>query len=302
MIGSVTASAQATRTWVSGVGDDANPCSRTAPCKTWAGAISKTAVGGEIDALDPGGFGVVTITKSITLDGGAGLSSILGAGSTGITINLNNPADTAKTVRIRNLSINGANGTPSPGFNGIRVQGEANLFVEHCTIFGFNSVGIDFEPSLGTTSQLWVTDTILSSNNTGGILIKPAAGVAARATLDKVRLEKNQTAGLRAEDRAIVTVRDSVSANNSANGFLAVSTAQPVELNLESVVSTHNGTNGIKSEGPGAVVRLSNVTVVSNNTGLTTASGGTFLSFGNNKVAGNGPGGDGVTPPTTPVK
>jgi hypothetical protein len=302
MIGSVTASAQATRTWVSGVGDDVNPCSRTAPCKTWAGAISKTAVGGEIDALDPGGFGAVTITKSITLDGGGTFASILGAGTTGIIINLNNPADTAKTVKIRNLSINGVNGSTSPGLNGIRVQGEANLFVEGCTIFGFNSVGIDFEPSLGTQSQLWVTNTILTSNGTGAILIKPAAGVAARATLDKVRMEKNQTAGLRAEDRAIVTVRDSVSASNSANGFLAFSTAQPVELNLESVVSTHNGTNGIKSEGPGAVVRLSNVTVVSNNTGLTTASGGTFLSFGNNKVAGNAPGGDGVTPPTTPVK
>jgi hypothetical protein len=302
MIGSVTASAQATRTWVSGVGDDANPCSRTAPCKTWAGAISKTAVGGEIDALDPGGFGAVTITKSITLDGGGTFASILGAGTTGIIINLNNPADTAKTVKIRNLSINGVNGGTSPGFNGIRVQGEANLFVEGCTIFGFNSVGIDFEPSLGTQSQLWVTNTILTSNGTGGVLIKPAAGVAARATLDKVRMEKNQTAGLRAEDRAIVTVRDSVSASNSANGFLAFSAGQPVELNLESVVSTHNGTNGVKSEGAGAVVRLSNVTVVSNNTGLTTASGGTFLSFGNNKVAGNTPGGDGVTPPTTPVK
>src|SRR5438477_3797204 len=47
--------AQATRTWVSGVGDDVNPCSRTAPCKTFAGAISKTAGGGEIDVLDPGG-------------------------------------------------------------------------------------------------------------------------------------------------------------------------------------------------------------------------------------------------------
>src|SRR3982751_3731335 len=62
-----SASAQATRTWVSGVGDDANPCSRTAPCKTFAGAISKTANGGEINCLDPGGFGGVTITKSITI-------------------------------------------------------------------------------------------------------------------------------------------------------------------------------------------------------------------------------------------
>src|SRR2546426_6768037 len=77
------AQAQATRTWVSGVGDDANPCSRTAPCKTFAGAISKTFIGGEIDALDPGGFGAVTITKSITIDGAGTLASILSSGVNG---------------------------------------------------------------------------------------------------------------------------------------------------------------------------------------------------------------------------
>src|SRR5262245_5393718 len=81
------AQAQATRTWVSGVGDDANPCSRTAPCKTWAGAISKTADCGEIDALDPGGYGAVTITKSITLDGTGTLASILNSGTTGVIVN-----------------------------------------------------------------------------------------------------------------------------------------------------------------------------------------------------------------------
>src|SRR5437763_15709854 len=97
------ASAQATRTWVSGVGDDVNPCSRTAPCKTFPGAISKTATGGEIDALDPAGFGVVTITKSITLDGGtgAGWASILGAGTNAIVDNA-----AAATVTLRHLSIN----------------------------------------------------------------------------------------------------------------------------------------------------------------------------------------------------
>src|SRR6202521_6181403 len=80
--------AQATRTWVSGVGDDVNPCSRTAPCKTWAGAISKTAAGGEIDALDPGGFGALTITKPITLEGNGTLASTLSSGVNGIVINI----------------------------------------------------------------------------------------------------------------------------------------------------------------------------------------------------------------------
>src|ERR1700685_2469466 len=109
----VPASAQATRTWVSGVGDDANPCSRTAPCKTWAGAISKTAAGGEIDALDPGGFGALTITKSITLDGGGGqVASVLTTGTPGITISANQSSD---VVILRNLRFNGLLNSGSPG-------------------------------------------------------------------------------------------------------------------------------------------------------------------------------------------
>src|SRR6202163_404687 len=86
MLQTAPAQAQATRTWVSGVGDDVNPCSRTAPCKTFAGAISKTAAQGEINCLDPGGFGTVTITKSITLDCDSGAGGILASGTFGITI------------------------------------------------------------------------------------------------------------------------------------------------------------------------------------------------------------------------
>src|ERR1700691_5524079 len=105
--------AQATRTWISGVGDDANPCSRTAPCKTFAGAISKTAGGGEIDALDPGGFGALTITKGITIDGGGGqVASVLVSGTNGINV----AAPVTDAVTIRNLSINGI----GSGIDGIR--------------------------------------------------------------------------------------------------------------------------------------------------------------------------------------
>jgi len=135
-----TAQAQATRTWVSGVGNDADPCSRTAPCKTFAGAISKTAAGGEINALDPGGFGAVTITKSITIDGGGGqVASTLVAGTNGIVIN----AGATDTVTLRNIRINGVVGTPSPGLNGVRFLAGAALHIEHCTIFGFSQIGID---------------------------------------------------------------------------------------------------------------------------------------------------------------
>ena len=108
-----TASAQATRTWVSGVGDDANPCSRTAPCKTFAGAISKTAAGGEISVLDPGGFGTVTITKAMTINGGGTLAGILAAGVPGVIVN----AGSTDTVVLRGLSIEGT----STASHGVRL-------------------------------------------------------------------------------------------------------------------------------------------------------------------------------------
>src|SRR6266567_3980764 len=107
------AQAQASRTWVSGVGSDANPCSRTAPCKTFAGAISKTAAGGEIDALDPGGFGAVTITKAITIDGGGGqVASVLVSGTNGIIVQ----AGVNDVVTLRNIRIDGI----GSGLNGVR--------------------------------------------------------------------------------------------------------------------------------------------------------------------------------------
>ena len=118
------ASAQATRTWVSGVGDDVNPCSRTAPCKTFAGAISKTAAGGEINCLDPGGFGAVTITKSITIDCTGTLGGILASSTTGVIVN-----GAGAIVNLRGLEING--GPPNlPGVNGIRYLQGARLNVD----------------------------------------------------------------------------------------------------------------------------------------------------------------------------
>src|SRR5438270_1593414 len=110
------ANAQATRTWVSGVGDDANPCSRTAPCKTFAGAISKTASPGIINCLDPGGFGAVTITKSITIDCTGTFGSVLSSGVQGIVINTGLTTD---KVVLRGIDINGAGTTL--GTNGVNI-------------------------------------------------------------------------------------------------------------------------------------------------------------------------------------
>src|SRR5215472_10132522 len=138
VLGTTITYGQASRTWVSGVGDDVNPCSRTAPCKTFAGAIVKTAAGGEIDALDPGGFGAVTITKSITFDGGGGqVASILTAGSPGVNI----IAQSSDVVILRNLRIFGAlqaSATQAPGTIGVQILAASRVVIEKCVIFGFN--------------------------------------------------------------------------------------------------------------------------------------------------------------------
>ena len=168
------AQAQATRTWVSGVGDDVNPCSRTAPCKTFAGAISKTARGGEISALDQGGFGAVMITKSLTIDGTGVLASILAVGVTGITINITDATDIEKTVRIRGLSINGA----GKGKFGILVTAANRVSVEDTVIDGCD-LGINI-----FAGEVFVGNTTISNNKGAGINVEntPTARVGVSDT------------------------------------------------------------------------------------------------------------------------
>src|SRR4051794_36362931 len=140
--------AQATRTWVSGVGDDVNPCSRTAPCKTFAGAISKTFINGEIRCLDPGGFGSLTITKSITVDCHDMPAFVLASGATAcFTINLTVSAnDPLQTVRLRNINCNGtgASGTigTRTGLRGVNILSAKHVFLDDMRIDGFVNEGV----------------------------------------------------------------------------------------------------------------------------------------------------------------
>jgi parallel beta helix pectate lyase-like protein len=252
---------QATRTWVSGVGDDANPCSRTAPCKTWAGAISKTAASGEIDALDPGGFGAVTITKAITIDGN-NWGSTLVAGTNGIVV----AAGTADTVIIRNISIDGL-GTAGASLNGVSVTSGGSVLIEHANIFNFASDGILF----ASPGVLHVKDAYVSGAGSVGIRLSTGKG-----NLDNVRVE-NSNFGIYSLGNLTV----SRSVVSGATGR-AVSTSSGATLNLEGCTISESGT-GVYSSG---VITLSNTTVTDNTTGLTT-SGGTIVSYGNNRVYGN---------------
>src|SRR5581483_6853723 len=199
------AQAQATRTWVSGTGDDANPCSRTAPCKTFAGAISKTAPAGEIDALDPAGYGAVTITKAITIDGGA-YASVLVSGTNGIVVQ----AGATDKVVLRNLSINGL-GT---GINGIRFLAGDRLHVESCVVFGFTTYGLD----VASAGHVYLKDTILRDNGGGGLSVNPPTG-SAIVSVDRSRFEGNAGFGVHVKGNALATVRGSEASGNTAAGF-----------------------------------------------------------------------------------
>ena len=278
LLAATGAFAQASRTWVSGVGDDANPCSRTAPCKTFAGAISKTAAGGEINAIDPGGYGGVTITKAITIDGQGTMASVLVAGTNGIVIN----AGANDVVILRNLEIQGLNQTGTPGLNGIRFIAGGQLHVENVNIYGFGQQGIDFNPA--GASDLFARNLSVRNNTQGGLWIHPTGTGTAVAAIADSALDGNGR-GLRAEDGSIVVVRNSHAAGNVANGFVGVGVSRSVDITLENVVSAGNGATGVYA-GALTSIKLSNTMTTRNNAGWQ-AAGGTITSFGNNRVIDN---------------
>ncbi|MEK6302811.1 MAG: right-handed parallel beta-helix repeat-containing protein [Acidobacteriota bacterium] len=270
---SSVAQAQATRTWVSGVGDDANPCSRTAPCKTFAGAISKTAACGEISVLDPGGFGAVTITKSITINGDGTLAGILAANVNGIIVN----AGVNDVVTIRNVSINGA----CTALNGIRYLAGKHLRVENCTIYGFtgaSSAGIDGANTVA--GEMSIVNTSIS-NCTTGIRTANIAGNN-NASISNCRVQRGTT-GIQSRGSGNVTVSDSVISHQTGNGLLADNSAT---LNAERCVASNNGT-GANAFTATSTLRISGCSFFNNATGVNVAAGSTSDTFQNNSIFGN---------------
>ncbi len=251
------AQAQATRTWVSGVGSDANPCSRTAPCKTWAGAISKTAPGGEIDALDPGGYGAVTITMSMTLDGGGGqVASTLVAGTNGIVV----AAGATDIVVIRNVRLQGVygNGTPpSPGLSGIVFNSGKTLVVDNCDITGFSVNGV----SVSGAGNVAINNTRIENVANAGIGV---GAVAALVEVDNTRIYQTK---------------------------FGVAVGAGASLLFSRSVSSFASTQGVHADGGGVLV-LDNSVISFNQQAI----GGASQSFANNKIINNVSAGTAPTP------
>jgi hypothetical protein len=216
LLSGAPASAQATRTWVSGVGDDANPCSRTAPCKTFAGAISKTTAGGEINVIDPGGFGALTITKSITIRADHVEAGVLVAGTNGIVV----AAGPTDKVILEGLDFQGL----GSGINGVNFTSGLVLIIDRCNIQGFNSSGVNVASSTAGARAVIKNSTIYFNGvsgtaNTGGVTVQ---GSSAIAEIVDTLIQNNQNYGVQVTGaanfaafiRSVVIPTGIVSVNN----------------------------------------------------------------------------------------
>jgi hypothetical protein len=278
VLGTTVMYGQASRTWVSGVGDDANPCSRTAPCKTFAGAISKTAAGGEIDALDPAGYGALTITKAITIDGGGGqVASVLVSGTNGIVVQAG-PSD---VVILRNLRFNGI-GT---GINGIRFLSGKDLNVESCYIFGFTTNGLDIALNQATPASVHVFHSVFKNNGNAGIRATNAIAPSVKVAIDYSEIALD-TIGVEAASHSSVEINNSMISAAVSDGVKADSTTGADSLIGIDHSEIINGGNGATSTAGSVVI---GDTTIAYNTGTAfNKTTGNMFTFSDNRVHDNG--------------
>jgi hypothetical protein len=288
------ASAQATRTWVSGVGDDVNPCSRTAPCKTFAGAISKTATNGEINCLDPASYGAVTITKAISIVCQYTEAGALGTlGSNAIVVN----APAAADVYLSGLDLQGA----ATGLNGVRFIAGGSLTIENCLVRNFGAAsghGISFQPT--GASRLVVRNCTIASNGAAGsgsgIFIAPTTATGnARVQILDSRIVNNLNEGIRVDatgttNGAAINVNiENSQVTGGATGIVIAGNAGNSSIKTTIINSVvNNNTIGLHSFGPGSRIEVGLSTITDNTTPLQFSGGGVIFSYGNNRTSGNG--------------
>jgi len=268
------AQAQATRTWVSGVGDDANPCSRTAPCKTFAGAISKTAPKGEINVLDPGGFGAVTITKAITIRSECVEAGVLVSGTNGIIV----VAGAGDDVNLEGLDIEGL-GT---GLDGIKFQSGHHLHVENCEIRQFTQQAIELTMNQNTAATLTVNNCRIFNNTNVAIRVQNTGTGLTTAQVNNTRIHF-AAIGVDVLNNGQATVSNSVISNVTNQALVAENSAI---LNADFCTLSNNGT-GISAFSSGSTIRFANCAIFNNGTGVNVAGGATGDRFGSSALFGN---------------
>jgi hypothetical protein len=308
-IASTAAYGQAARTWVSGVGDDVNPCSRTAPCKTFAGAISKTSAGGEINCLDPGGYGGVTITKSITIDCEDTQGSILASGINGVSVN-DSASGFPNTINVvlRGISINGsgtgvqnASGNPGSGLVGVNFTSGASLVLEQVIIQDFNAgTATGVRIATGGSTRTYINNSTIINNGLGaaggGIQVTPTgAGGTARVVVTNSRIEDNTNNGFRVDTTGNTNVGgvnvtiDNTSISGNVNGVVVNAPVGTTTINVmlqNAEVSNNTGT-GLLASGATARIRVGNTAITGNATGVSAGGGGIINTYGTNRLNGN---------------
>jgi hypothetical protein len=293
------------RTWVSGAtGDDTNPCTRAAPCKTFQAAHDATIAGGEVDILDGGEFGLLTITKAITIaNDGAGTAAITpNSGNDGVDV----VTGASDVVVLRGVTINGINA--GAGEVGIQVAGGGSLLVDHCEIRGFQAgggtTGIFFSHQFNSNGKLVMKDSVLSNNGssaTANLWIRPNGGGTSTVILERVQILNSIGNGIRADasfNAVDIELHDVIVDAATGTGIVALTATSggpTVKLLADNVTSSHNVGYGVRAVGGTASVYLRGSMIENNGVGLGVSSGGQIFSYGDNSLANN-TGGNGVTP------
>jgi hypothetical protein len=292
-----SAQAQAPRTFVSAAGSDSNPCSFAAPCRHFQAAVNATTVGGEVDALDPAGYGPIIISHAITIEGQSWSYIAPPAGGNGITINA-----VSGNVAIRGVSLNGAGITGST--NGIVFNSGDSLTVTDCVVQNFGNDGIEYLPA--AASNLSVSNTTAVNNGRNGIFVFPSGSGAVESVFNRVQTSTNADSGIVLDGANSTgtlkgTVYESVSAQNGSPGkaglgFFAFSSTGHASTTLMVFHSASvNNLQGMAAQGGGATLRVANSTITGNG-----FSWGGVVSYGDNYIDGNSDGDP--TPPLTARK
>ena len=296
----------ASRTWVSGAGNDANPCTRASPCLTFNGAYAKTSPGGEIDVLDGGDFGPLQISHALTIaNDGAGTAAVTsGGGAFLITAGAND------AVVLRGLNVNGVGA--SIVTSGVYFASGASLLIDQCNIQGYLlDPAVIFSPS--GAAKLWVKDTVLSEDGTGSsgsVVVSNGNGGSTNAQFERVRILGAIGNGIRVDGSAGAGAIDvelhdvTVDGAGGGSGIVAVSATSggpAVSITADNVTSSHNAGYGLRAVGGTASVFLSRSTIANNSVGIRASSGGTIVSYSDNRFVNN-TGGDGSPTATMALK
>jgi hypothetical protein len=278
------AQAQSWRTWVSGTGDDANTCSRTAPCETFSGAQSKTHEGGEISVLDSGNYNLstITITKSITINGEGAQAGIIAPYTHGLIVNVSTNPSTA-TVILRNLHINGMKLGLNGLLSGIRFLAGNSLVVDNCRIYGFDhGINVDLQGN----GNLKVIDTVIKDVAHDGIHLTTTAGQVL-ATIERTHIMSCGNKGIHAHDHVRAQIRNCVFTHNL---YGIVTDDDDSQLNVDNVYIA-NCYYGLRDEGLNSEIRISDSVITNNHEGVS----GNVHSFQGNSLVGNVTNGSFVT-------